>query len=212
MRELCPDCGDKLRDRSWRMLVPGASRVVCDDCGMILRVRYRGCIESLAQLFSAPDGIHELRWRDLSYNHNISELTFKEARLWVQVSALQRAAIQEDNRFLTFWCSGSERSHALMYAVNGQIVGYIMGLSCWDAPIIGQIYVRPEFRRQGIATKMVHEWARRHVKDGRFGVSQANRQCIAMMAKAGFDWPDHTRAEYFVKKVRPSKRAREYAC
>jgi GNAT superfamily N-acetyltransferase len=106
-------------------------------------------------------------------------------------------AREEDGSFIY----GSENGHHAMVVLNDQqFLAYLLwsddrGESSGKRePVLRQLFVRKEFRREGIGTAMVQTWADQFAfpidVDGLFGVEDPNNDAQRILVKLGYAHPE----------------------
>ena len=173
----CAECGQSVSLRSR----PG---VVCTTCNNVVALHYGNRVVS-------PEHVLRLDWspamvaRSRMLTNGWRWGTCRTKKDHLVGRTLFLLARQEDGSFIY----GSESGHRTMVVFNDQqFLAYLLwsddrGPAGKREPVLRQLFVRKEFRREGIGTAMVKTWA--IDVDGLFEVEEPNSDAKRILAKLG---------------------------
>lgn len=184
---ICAKCGESVPVLNESMMGP---YYACANCDNLVAVSYGNhCVVS-------PEQVLRLDWRP--------EIVARSEALgiWRWAVCLTKKdhlvarilfwlASEEDGSFIY----GLESEHHTMLALNDE--GYLGYLFWTDSrsrssgkrePVLRQVFVRKEFRRQGVGTMMVEMWADRFAFPlaPKFGVESPNAHTKRMLVRLGY--------------------------
>jgi len=140
----CPECLRRVKCISDNLAFWSKTPIlICPECNILVAVKYKG-------KWRLPEGFLKFEGR--------SELQHvKGQRDTITLKILNHQARKENIEFKIV-----EPKKTVLLWVDGEAVGYFFSYKLKGQPCLGQIYVRPEFRRRGYATYMLKEWLRRN--------------------------------------------------
>jgi len=181
----CRKCGIEV-SCTWENFAIGSQTpiVICPECLGMLAVKW-------GQRWIPPEEFLKTRKR----RNGLFPVKTPRERLTLKI--LSFMAKRENFEF----CLGINASKCMILWVEGEAVGYYYAykLKSCGLPCLGQVYVRPEFRRRGYATRMIQHWLENN--PGKVVVESPNDISLRILEKLGLV---KLEGEYYVSLGRVS--------
>jgi len=181
----CRKCGIEVTC-TWENFAIGSQTpiVICPECLDMLAVKW-------GQRWIPPEEFLKTRKR----RNGLFPVKTPRERLTLKILCFM--AGKENSEF----CLGIDASKCVILWVEGEAIGYYYAykLKSCGLPCLGQLYVRPEFRRRGYATRMVQHWLENN--PGEVVVESPNAATLHILEKLGLVKRD---GEYYVSTGRVS--------
>jgi len=184
---ICANCGESVPFTPSNHAF-GGPYYVCATCNNIVAVYYGNRVAS-------PEQVIHLDWSAemISRSETVSRwrwVVCRTKRDHVVARVLFWLALKEEGSFIY----GSERHHrAMLFFNDEQYLSYLFwsenrNTSGKKEPILRQLFVRKEFRRQGIGTTMVQTWADRFAFPlaSSFGVESPNEHTQGILVRLAY--------------------------
>jgi len=94
-------------------------------------------------------------------------LNAKSGNEWILADRMNKMAKSENTGFKTL---NQDDFNVWVVLANGNAAGYIAHNTKQGLPILRQLYILPEYRNQGIASKLIETWIEEYATNGKFGI------------------------------------------
>lgn len=180
----CGGCGTEVPLTAMTSALSGIG-YLCSKCNNYVAISY------------GNQAIHPAKALMPTWNHTIGKrgepidrgtlLTFcRTKRDYVVVTLLQVMAKEEDPRFM-FVRDGEQSAGLLLSAGMEKYLGFLVWNVSEGHAILRQIFIVPEERRKGLASRMVTYWKERYADkvNSTFGIESPNEKAINLHHKLG---------------------------
>ena len=157
----------------------------CDECSAIVAVRYRGQAVQ-PEIAIRPSWNPTLIERAVQIGESLYYVDCHTRKNFIAVWLLQVISQHERGCDIEFANRRPDRAGLLFDPGRDRLIGYVTWtVTDSEGLVLRQLYIVPEERRRGFATKLVRHWVK-HEARGTFDVDNLNYELQQLLVKAGF--------------------------
>lgn len=182
----CSDCGEEIsfiREHRWR--IGDWEGYFCHRCSEILAIETKSGSEPLEEMLSTgwvlnDQGVDQV---GTGFGDSCCAKQTKTQREKLATALLNTEATENDSSFHAYV---PENTDAHLCFTQDYCVGYITWNPERDNPELGQLYILPAFRKQGIGSGFVEAWREDVASaDTKFNVNEPNANMFRLLRSIG---------------------------